>query len=83
VAEDVAWLTLRELDEAAGTPKGTAFRAFKALAGQLAEGRDFRLLDATRDAAGIAALRARSYRSSRNLLLISRDAAELLRGEMR
>ena len=79
----VPWLTLRELDEAAGMPKGTAFRAFKALEPRIAEGRDFRLLDATRDAAEITALRPRSYRSSRNLLLISPDAAELLLSQMR
>lgn len=77
------WVSLRELDEAAGKPKGTAFRAFKRLASQLAELRDFRLLDARRDAGQIAALRERIYRSSRNVLLFSPGAAVLLREKMR
>lgn len=47
--------TLRELDEAAGLAKGSAFRAFKRLA--LQEGRDFRQLDPVRDETEIVALR--------------------------
>ena len=79
----MSWLTLRELDEAAGAVKGTAFRAFKALAPALSEPRDFRLLDARRDAAQIAALGERAYRSSRNVLLFSPRACALLREKMR
>lgn len=79
----MSWQTLRELDEAAGSPKGAAFRAFKALAAQLRDNRDFRLLDAQRDATEIAALGSRTYRSSRNVLLISPDTASLLRKKMR
>ena len=77
------WLTLRELDEAAGAPKGTAFRAFKRLGASLEDGRDFRLLDASADAAQIAALGARAYASSRNVLVFSPRASALLREEMR
>lgn len=77
------WVTLRELDEAAGAPKGTAFRAFKRMESQLDGNLDFRLLDAQADAAEIAALRERIYRSSRNVLLFSPETASLLRGEMR
>lgn len=78
-----AWLTLRELDQAAGAPKGTAFRAFKRLHAALVEGRDFRLLDAATDAAEIAGLGARAYASSRNVLVFSPRACALLRREMR
>jgi hypothetical protein len=77
------WLTLREIDEAAGAAKGAAFRAFKRFESKLAEGRDFRLLDATADAAEIAALGERAYRSSHNVLVFSEKTAALLRGEMR
>jgi len=73
----VSWLTLREIDQRLGAPKGTAFRAFKRLAPAWREGREFRVLDAARDAAEIEALRAagRVYASSRAIILLSADAA--------
>ena len=79
------WLSLRELDEAARRPKGTAFRAFKALQGQLQEGRDFRLLEAAHDAQEIGRLRdaGRLYPSSRNVLLFPPKTAALVREKMR
>jgi hypothetical protein len=79
----LSWLTLRELDQAQGAAKGAAFRAFKALESQLSAPRDFRLLDAARDAVEIAALGSRRYRSSRNVLLFSPETAALLREKMR
>jgi hypothetical protein len=74
---DAGWLTLRELDERAGLPKGSTFRAFKKVAATLVEGRDFRVLDARRDAAEIEPLRqsGRIYRSSVNVILIAAAAA--------
>jgi hypothetical protein len=72
------WLTLREIDERDGAPKGTAFRSFKRIEPGLAEGRDYRLLQAARDAAEIAALRKaeRIYRASVNVVLLSPATAE-------
>lgn len=78
------WLSMRELDEAAGLPKGSAFRAFKAVADRLAEGSDYLVLD-QRHAEGLAAsanLRQRLYRSSIAPVLISADAAALVRSAM-
>jgi hypothetical protein len=78
-----AGVTLRELDERLGLAKGTAFRAFRRAG--FAEARDFRVLEAARDAAGIAALRAagRIYRGSVNVVLLSPDAAERLAAVLR
>ena len=42
---DPSLLTFRELDRAHGRAKGEAFRAFKAIAGQLVEGQDFYCCD--------------------------------------
>lgn len=77
------WLTLREIDESACAPKGTAFRAFKTIESTLHENRDFRLLLADAHAAEIAALGNRAYASSRNVLVFSPAAAALLREKMR
>lgn len=75
------WVTLKDLDEAAGRPKGSAFRAFKALLGELREGTDFVRLDADRDAPAIAALKAsnRLYASSIHAVLLSGAAAGRVR----
>jgi hypothetical protein len=77
------WVSLRELDERLGLAKGSAFRAFKRAG--LAEGPDFRVLDATRDAAEIARLRAagRIWRASVNVVLLSRAAAARLEAVLR
>ena len=68
-------VTLREIDERLGRPKGTAFRAFKRLA--LVEGPDFRVLHADADAREIAALRDahRIYATSVNVIVLSEGAA--------
>lgn len=74
------WLSLRELDHAAGLPKGSAFRAFKQLLPELVEERDFVVVDHARHAALGAALHAaqRVYRSSVNPLLLSPATAAAL-----
>jgi hypothetical protein len=78
-----AGVTLRELDERLGRPKGTAFRAFKRAG--LVEGRDFRVLTPGADAAAIAQLRAagRIYAVSVNVILLTADAAERLAAILR
>lgn len=65
--------TLREIDEACGLPKGSAFRAFKRLLPGLAEGRDFLWLEAEAHAETIAALKqqGRLYPTTVNALLFS------------
>jgi hypothetical protein len=78
------WLSLREIDQALQRQKGSAFRAFKELLPQLAEGRDFVVLDHQRHAALAARLHAagRLYRSSVNPLLLSPAAAEQVRQQV-
>lgn len=73
--------TFQELDRGAGLAKGSAFRAFKRLLPELREGRDFIVLDARRDQARIAALRAQGkiYVSSRNVVLLDAATAAKLR----
>ena len=76
-----AWRTLREIDAAAGRPKGAAFRAFKRLESGWREGVDFRVLRPERDGAELETLRAggRLYASSRVAILLSTAAAGALR----
>jgi hypothetical protein len=78
---------MRELDAAAGQPKGWAFRAFKQLLPQLVEGADFVVLDHQRDAASIELLHSadRLYRSSVKPVMLSPAAAArlLIGGETR
>jgi hypothetical protein len=75
------WHTFRELDELGGTPKGHAFRRFKALRGQWREGREFVVLDAQHDAGQIAQLKreGRLYGSTLNAVLVSPEAARAIR----
>ncbi|AXQ29185.1 hypothetical protein D0B54_11015 [Solimonas sp. K1W22B-7] len=73
--------TFRELDERAGLPKGSAFRAFKRLEPGLHQGRDYCLLRAgSGDEAKIEALRGenRVYRNSINIVLVDDALAERL-----
>lgn len=74
------WRSLRELDLAAGLPKGSAFRAFKASLGRLQEGADFIVLDHQIHAALASALHAegRLYRSSVHPVLLAPAAAEAI-----
>ena len=78
------WRTLKELDVAAGRPKGTAFRAFKRLEPGWREGTQFRVLRPGRDAAELDALRAdgRLYASSRIGILLSPPAADAVRAAL-
>lgn len=78
------WLGMRELDEAAGLPKGTAFRAFKALLGSLEEGRDFVVLDhqTAQTLAARLIAEGRLYRSSVNPVLLAAPAAARVRAAM-
>ena len=68
---------MRELDTAAGRPKGAAFRAFKALLGGFAEGRDFIVLDhrTTQALAARLIAQGRLYRGSVNPVLLAPAAA--------
>jgi len=78
------WLSMRELDESAGLPKGAAFRAFKAVMGMLQEGQDFVVLDHQTAQALAARLIAqgRLYRSSVNPVLLAPAAAVQVRAAM-
>jgi hypothetical protein len=77
-AARAGWLTLKELDRAAGRPKGSAFRAFKRLEPGWREGEHF---EALRDGAELAALHAggRLYPASRVGILLSPAAAAAVR----
>jgi hypothetical protein len=74
------WVGLREIDLRAGTGKGAAFRAFKALAPNLTEGRDYRVLDPDKDREVIDTLRhtGRIYASSVRVVLLAPAAAQRL-----
>jgi hypothetical protein len=78
------WLSLRELDSAAALPKGSAFRAFKQLLPELAEGRDFVVAAAATHAELHAQLldRGRVYRGSVNPVLLSPAAAARVRSAL-
>lgn len=49
IVHDPTHASFRELDERLGRPKGSAFRAFKALGATLVEGRDFHCCDSRVD----------------------------------
>ncbi|WP_245558719.1 hypothetical protein [Arhodomonas aquaeolei] len=78
--------TLRQIDEWFARPKGTAFRAFKALRreGALTEGRDFRHLDAAEHGEWIEQLRAGGdvYRATVHAVVFTTGAAQRLGGRM-
>lgn len=75
-----SWHSFKDLDEAAGLPKGEAFRAFRRLERFWLQDRDYRLLQANADAAEIAELKhsGRVYRSSANVVLLAPARAEEL-----
>lgn len=74
-------LSLRQLDELNGLPKGTSFRWFKACEAALVEGRDYHYLSSGEHAALIDELRrsGRIYPSTRHLLLLTRSGYEYMR----
>lgn len=75
------WLTLLDLDRAAGLPKGSAFRCFKRLIPTFIEGTDFIVLDHQRNAALASRLHAsdRLYRSSIHPVLLAPASAARVR----
>ena len=66
-------LSLRQLDELNGVPKGTTFRRFKSCRSRLVEGRDFFHLDAGEHPGLLAHLREEGliYPSSIHVLLFT------------
>jgi hypothetical protein len=70
-------VTLQEIDRTAGLAKGSAFRAFKRLVADLAEGIDYQVLDHQQARETIAELRlqGRIYASSVNVIVLSKPAA--------
>ena len=79
------WLTLREIDQQASLPKGSAFRCFKRQIPSLTEGLDFIVLDHQRCSALAAQLHAadRLYRSSIHPVLLAPPLATLLLAQLR
>ena len=75
------WCSLRQLDEEAGLPKGSAFRAFKRCVAELQEGSDFLVLDHNTHAGLAGRLHAenRLYRSSVHPVLLAPHAAARVR----
>lgn len=73
-------ITLRELDQQSSQPKGSAFRVFKALETQLAEGVDYLLLDHDLNRSAIAELKRnrKIYPTSINVLVFTDGAAQRL-----
>lgn len=74
------FISFKELDARWGTPKGTAFRAFKRALTGLRETHDFIRLDAVRDRDEIQRLRAagRIYAGSVHVVLLSETAVPKL-----
>ncbi|GGI95621.1 hypothetical protein [Halopseudomonas pertucinogena] len=74
-------LSLRQLDELNGLPKGSSFRWFKACEAELEEGRDYHYLPADEHAALIDELRrsGRIYPATRHLVLLTRSGYEYMR----
>ncbi|MES1925115.1 hypothetical protein [Salinisphaera sp. T31B1] len=65
--------SLREIDQARGDSKGTAFLAFKQLKDSFDEGRDYYYLSASQDAREIESLRkaGRIYETTVNAILLT------------
>ena len=70
--QDKTW-SLKEIDQARGDTKGTAFLAFKQLKDSFDEGRDFLYLSADQDAREIERLRSsgRIYETTINPVLLT------------
>lgn len=79
------WRSFRELDEACGQPKGSAFRSFKQIESQLQESHDYLLLNANQQREIIEKLRLqqRIYASSVNVVLLSPSAEALVLKHLR
>ena len=70
------WSTLREIDQALGLDKGSAFRAFKQVEPGLKEGADFKVLAPATERDDIEILRSagRIYAGSVNVVLLAPHA---------
>lgn len=75
-------LTLRQIDRMNGVAKGTAFRAFKRVRGELVEDRDYFVLDAAGSDPLLAQLQAAEavYASSQVVVLLTPDAYARMQG---
>ena len=78
--DGVEALSFRQIDAMNGVPKGTAFRSFKRLRGELIEGRDYYYLPQHSHGAFIQSLRetGQIYHSTTHLVLITRSGYERL-----
>lgn len=78
-------LSLRQLDELNGLPKGSSFRWFKACEAELTEGRDYHYLSADLHAALIDELRrsGQIYPATRHLVLVTRSGYDHMRSRSR
>lgn len=78
------WVTFKELDQACGRDKGSAFRAFKRLSTGWQEERDFRVLRAGEDQEQILGLKSagRLYAGTVNAVLLSPAAAREIRAAL-
>ena len=76
---------MREIDVAAGTAKGTAFRRFRRIEAQLQTGRDVLVLHHHDDREAIATLRAsqRIYAGSVNVVLVTTTVAARIVEDLR
>lgn len=74
------WHSFRELDQAGGVPKGSAFRVFKHIEQDLEESRDYVLLRSQDQRDLIESLRSsqRIYASSVNVVLLSTATERLI-----
>ena len=78
--DGVETLSFRQIDSMNGVSKGTAFRFFKRLRGELSEGRDYYYLPQQSHGAFIQSLRdtGQVYRSTTHLVLVTRSGYERL-----
>jgi hypothetical protein len=79
------WIGLRSIDLELRLPKGSAFRAFKALEMHLHEGRDYRVLHHQHDRELLDALKNEGaiYAGSVNAVILSPACAARLRSDLK
>ncbi|MFT4583985.1 MAG: hypothetical protein ACI8XZ_003749 [Gammaproteobacteria bacterium] len=82
--KDLSPRTFAELDQSAGLPKGSAFRAFKASAPLLVEGRDFYCCDSRTDGIQFAEWTAsgRFYQGTVNAVLLGDSGQAIVRTKL-
>ena len=81
--ENTSLRSFAELDRAAGLLKGSAFRAFKAVAAVLVEGQDFYCCDSRTDGQQFAEWMAsgRFYRGTVNAVLLTVNGQAVVRAK--